>query len=179
MPTRSRNYKTKTKKQPSVKKRGTNLTQKKEVVQSLNYDKKLSSNYKNNSKNNNIPGDHISMDSSSSSSSSSSPTVQRIPPRYFEDKEHYSKQSVNIIYNISLNYMEYQKNLLMTYKESYFKILDGYSNIFGKESFGFEKYLNVYNNMYKVISENINNTTNIIVSIIDWNMNQSLTYSKT
>jgi len=165
MPTTSRTHKIKTKKHSSSKKHTTNLTQKKDIVKSLNQDRQISNKYKNNSKDN-LDGDPIIIGSISSNHSSN----QRIPPRYFDGTEHYGKQSIKIIQNIYLNYLEYQKNLLNVYRESYFKILDEYS-FFRKQSLDLERYLNIYKRLNKGISDNINYNTNLLTDMIVWNIN--------
>ncbi|MDR4510082.1 MAG: hypothetical protein MRJ93_00055 [Nitrososphaeraceae archaeon] len=168
MPTTSRTHKIKTKKHSSGKKRTTNLTQKKDIVQSLNQDRQISTKYKYHSKDTSIHDDPISIGSTSPNSSPN----QRIPPRYFDGTEHYSKQSIKNLQTIYLNFLEYQKNLINIYRESYFKMLDEYSS-FWKDTFVFEKYLNVYKNMNKQISENVNNTSHLINDIIVSNIHSS------
>lgn len=167
MSTKSRNPKSKTSRRRSTKKRTDTLTQKNQnQSQSLKYARNLSNKESEYSKDN--------IRSKATPSIDSLLKAKRVPPKYFDNTDHYRKQSLEILRNISIIYLEFQKDLLINYKETSYKFIDDikeFINPLFKQSLTPENYLVVYNNMNKKIYENINRTTSLINNIVETNLN--------
>lgn len=164
MPTKTRNSKSKTNRRHSTKKRTDNLTQNfPNQSQSLKYARNLSG------KDNKYLGD--SNRNEAPQFIDSLLKAKRIPPKYFNATDHYRKQSLEILRNISISCLEFQKDLLINYNESYYKIIDEIFNSFSKQWVTPENYLLVCDNINKKIFENINRTTSLINDIIATNLN--------
>ncbi|MFB5600578.1 MAG: hypothetical protein ACE5SW_10160 [Nitrososphaeraceae archaeon] len=163
MSTKTRNSKSKTNRRHSMKKRSGNITQKDpNQSQSLKYARNLSgkdNKYLEDDNRNEAPQFIDSL-----------LKAKRIPPKYFNATDHYRIQSLEILRNISISCLEFQKDLLINYNESYYKIINEIFNS-SKQSVTPENYLVLCDNINKKIFENINRTTSLINDIVATNLN--------